>query len=840
MAALWRPEAGDGKGICVKNAAPLPIDAVLPEIAERLRGGRNLVLQAPPGAGKTTRVPLALLTEDWASQGRIVMLEPRRVAARTAAERMAATLGEKTGRTIGYRIRHEAKVSDATRIEVVTEGILTRRLQSDPGLSGVAAVIFDEFHERSIHADLGLALCLEAQTALREDLRLIAMSATLDGEAVAALMGAPVVTSEGRSFPVETRWLDSPARFDRRRRFEDAVADLCLQALGEEPGDALVFLPGAGEIRGVEARLSGRVGAETDIRPIYGDLPFARQLDALKPAPEGRRKVVLATAIAETSLTIEGVRIVVDGGRARRARFDPGSGMSRLVTERVSKAAAEQRRGRAGRVEPGVCYRLWTRGEEGGLRAFDPPEIAEADLAPLALELAQWGARPEALPFLAPPPEAAYDQAVDLLRELGGLDPDGRITAHGRAMATAPTHPRLAHMVLQGGVSETACGLAALLEERDPLRGAGADIAVRLKALGAPKAHPEARPALERIRENARQLKRRLPRADAKDPPPDLSPGALLALAYPDRIGLRRKGDEPRYLLSGGKGALLDREDPLAGERLIVAADLDGDAREAKVRLAAPVALGEIEALYADRIAWDESCEWSKRDRAVLARRRRMLGAIALEDQIWKDAAPEALGAAMADGVRQLGLQALPWTSAAERLLARVRRAGAVDKSLPDWSEAALLATLDDWLTPHLDGLRRVEDLSRLDLLDILRGALSWEQTQALDRLVPAQFETPLGGRAPIDYAGAQPKVSIRLQELFGLDRHPEVAGEPILLELLSPAQRPIQTTADLPGFWRGSYAEVRKEMRARYPKHPWPEDPLAAEPTRQAKPRKG
>ncbi|MEM9093349.1 MAG: ATP-dependent helicase HrpB [Pseudomonadota bacterium] len=821
----------------MKTHPDLPIDAVLPDLAERLRAGGNLVLQAPPGAGKTTRVPLALLEADWLGGDRIVMLEPRRVAARAAAERMAEMLDEKVGQTVGYRIRHETKVSRGTRIEVVTEGVLTRRLQSDPGLEGVGCVVFDEFHERSIHADLGLALCLEAQSALRPDIRLVAMSATLDGEAVAALMRAPIITSEGRSFPVETRWLDAPLKLDRRRRLEDAAAELVRRALEEEPGDALVFLPGAREIHAVESRLAGQVSDGVDILPIYGGLPFAKQQQALRPSSPGRRKVVLATAIAETSLTIEGVRIVIDAGRSRRARFDPSSGMSRLVTERASKAAAAQRRGRAGRLEDGVCYRLWSKGEEGALRAFDPPEIIEADLAPLALELAQWGAAPSGLPFLDAPPDAAFAQAVDLLRMLGALDAADRITAHGRAMASAPLHPRLAHMVLAAGVSDEACQLAALLEERDPLRQDGIDVGKRLAALREPHKHPSVRTTLERIADTARRLRRRLPSSQ----PRVLSIGALLALAYPDRIGLRRKGEEPRFLLSGGKGAALKREDPLGAERLIVAADLDGDAREAKVRLGAAVSLGEIEELFADQIKWTNVCEWSKRDRMVSARRRRMLGAVALEDQVWRDAPPEALGAAMADGVRQLGLAALPWSPAAERRVSRVRRASdgdAGDGDLPDWSDAALLDGLDAWLAPHLAGLRSATDLGTLNLHEILRSGLTWNQTQALDRIAPAHFETPLGGRAPIDYSGADPKVSIRLQELFGLDHHPTVAGAPILLELLSPAHRPIQTTADLPGFWRGSYADVRKDMRAKYPKHPWPEDPIAANPTRRAKQR--
>lgn len=825
---------------------PLPIDDALPALTAALAAAPNAVLQAPPGAGKTTKVPLALLDAPWRGDGAILMLEPRRIAARAAAERLAASLQQKPGQTVGYRIRGEAKISRETRIEVVTEGILTRRLQGDPSLDGVAAVIFDEFHERSIHADLGLALCLEAQAALREDLRLLVMSATLDGEAAARLIGrggapAPIVTSEGRSFPVETRWLPAPWKkpgMRRGPRFERAVADLTREALAEAPGDALVFLPGAGEIRACAAALAPDLPRDAEIRPIYGALPFAEQQAAIRPSAPGRRKIVLATAIAETSLTIEGVRIVVDGGRARRARFDPNSGMSRLVTGKVSRAAADQRRGRAGRVAPGVCYRLWTKGEEGALPAYDPAEILEADLAALALELAEWGAEAADLLFLDPPPGPALAQARALLGDLGALDPAGRLTDHGRALARAPLHPRLAHMILGSGGAEIAYRLAALLEERDPLQSAEADLAKRLSAIARPAEAGAARPALERIAAAAKDLKRRV--TSAPVPSALSSPGAVLALAYPDRIGVRRKGDQPRYHLSGGKGAALREGDALAGAPLLVAADLDGDQREAAVRLAAPITRSEVEALFAGRLVWRDSCAWSKRDRAVAARRRLVLGEAALEDRLWKDAPEEALAAALCDGIRQLGLAALPWTPAASRLCARVAKARGAGADLPDWSDAALSASLEDWLAPHLGARRRAEDLASLDLATILKNGLSWEQSQSLDRLAPPHFTAPTGTNAPIDYSADPPRIAIRLQELFGLTRHPSVGGAPLLLELLSPAQRPIQTTADLPGFWAGSYADVRKDMRARYPKHPWPEDPTTAEATRRAKPRGG
>ncbi len=810
----------------------LPVEEALPELSAALEAGVSAVLVAPPGAGKTTLAPLWLAASGWATR-RILMLEPRRVAARAAAERMASLLGEAPGGRVGYRIRGEAVAG--ARIEVVTEGILTRMLQSDPSLAGVSAVIFDEFHERSLHADLGLALTLEAQGALREDLRVLVMSATLDAAAVAALMGgAPVVRSEGRAHPVETRWLEKPWRKPDRRgpQFEDAMADLIREAMAAETGDALAFLPGAGEIRRVEAKLGAMKGV--DIRPIFGALPFAKQRLAL--APSSTRKLVLATAIAETSLTIDGVRIVIDGGRARRARFDPGSGMSRLVTTPVTRAEAEQRRGRAGRTAPGVCYRLWTRGEDGALAAAPAPEIAEADLAGLALELAIWGAGDGAgLAFLDPPPAAALAEARALLAGLGALDAEGRATAHGEEMAATPLHPRLAHMVLTapGGA---AADLAALLEERDILGpGAPADMALRLEALrgrGGPAADPGVR---ARVRENAARLRRRVKRSGAE------AIGATLARAFPDRVAMRRTGEAPKFLLSGGKGAYLAEDDPLAGSRFLVAADLDGDLREARIRLAAPVTLSEIEGLFGDRIVEAEVCEWSRRDRAVHARRRRMLGALALEDRAWKGAPAEAVAAAMLEGVRDLGLQALDWTPEAVRLRARVVWARDEGAELPDWSDEGLMATLEDWLLPALGGSRTAADLKRVDVAGALTAALSWEAKRLLDRLAPAVYVAPGGAKAPVDYGRAQPAAAVRLQEMFGLDEHPTIGPKraPLLLDLLSPARRPVQSTADLPGFWRSSYADVRKDMRGRYPKHDWPEAPQDAAPSSGPKRRR-
>ena len=614
----------------------LPIHDAIPALISGLRARGRAVLQAPPGAGKTTVVPLEMLRADLVP-GRIVMLEPRRLAARAAAERMAETLGERVGDTVGYRIRGEAKVSKQTRIEVVTEGILTRMIQSAPDLPGVGAVIFDEFHERSLNADLGLAFCLEVAGALREDLVLLAMSATLDAEPVARLMGdVPVVTSRGRSFEVDTRWRDRPRRKDVR--FEDALADLVAEAVAETSGGVLVFLPGEGEIRRVEARLAGRLPDGCHLRALFGAMAFDAQRAAIAPCPEGR-KIVLATAIAETSLTIEDIRVVVDGGRSRRARFDPGSGMSRLVTEPVTRAEATQRAGRAGRVAPGVCYRLWTRGEEGALQPFPPAEIEAADLAALALELALWGAQPEDLPFLIPPNRGSYAEAQALLGMLGALDARGLITEHGRALAALPLHPRLAHMLARAGAD--AAGLAALLADRDPLaRAAPVDLSLRLDAIRDPRAyaerhpHPANRGAVERIRAEAKRLARQ-----AKDrSEATLSAAEMAALAYPDRIGLRRKGAAPRFVLSGGKGAVMPEGDPMAGARLIVATDLDGDPREARIRQAIRISEAEIRALHADQIGWHDLCAWDRRARRVAARQQERLGALVLDDRHWKDA----------------------------------------------------------------------------------------------------------------------------------------------------------------------------------------------------------
>ncbi|SDY77655.1 ATP-dependent helicase HrpB [Jannaschia faecimaris] len=777
---------------------PLPIDDALPDVLAAVRDRGLCVLQAPPGAGKTTRVPLALLP---VVTGRIIMLEPRRLATRAAAVRMAETLGEAVGQTVGYRMRGASEVSKSTRIEVVTEGILTRMIQANPELPGVGAVIFDEFHERSLNADLGLALTWEARQALRPDLAVLVMSATLDAGPVAEMLDAPVVTSEGRSFAVERRWRDRPP--PDGQRLEAQVAALVVEALEVVEGDVLAFLPGEGEIRRCAGLLQG---VTADVRPLYGALPFAEQQAAIHPGQ--RRKVVLATSIAETSLTIEGVRAVVDGGRARRARFDPASGMSRLVTERVTRAEATQRAGRAGRVAEGMAFANWTRGEEGAMRAFPDPEIAAADLAALALELAVWGS--DDLAFLTPPPEGALAEARALLTELGALE-NGRITDHGRALARLPLHPRLGHMVLRGG--RGAAMLAGILSARMP--PGSVDLGEVLR-----------RPSAE-ARAEAKRLRR-------FEDGPDLSDAQRLALAYPDRVGLRRSGDAARWLLSGGKGAKMDKGSALASTRLIVACDLDGDPTEARVRRALPISEDELREVLDDRIAWVDGCHWSVRHRRVEARRQERLGAIALDDRVWTDAPPDAVAAAVLDGVRSLGLGCLGWSKRARLYRARIAASGVADVS-----DDAMMDALEGWLLPVVDGIKDAEGLGRLDPFDALQGWLGWDAMQKVDAAAPAHYRTPLGRKVSIDYAPEIPTISLRLQEVLGETRHPMIGTVPLRMELLSPAQRPIAITQDLPGFWAGSYADVRKDMRGQYPRHPWPEDPTEADPTTRAKPRR-
>ena len=794
----------------------LPIDDALPGLKAAMAQHARAVLIAPPGAGKTTRVPLALLDQ---VRGKILMLEPRRLAARAAAERLAEGLGQTPGRDVGYRMRGDSVAG--TRIEVVTEGILTRMLQSDPGLDGIGCVIFDEFHERSLNADLGLALAWEARSALRPDLQLLVMSATLDAGPVAALLDdAPIIESMGRAFPVEIRHLPRPLPAGTRLDAEAArlIAHAEAETRDDPGGTILAFLPGEGEIRRVAASLSD---LPAEILPLYGAMDFKAQRAALAP-PGARRRIVLATSIAETSLTIPGVRVVVDAGRARRSRFDPASGMSRLVTERVSRAEAEQRRGRAGRVAPGIAYPLWARAEEGALPAYAPPEIAVADLTGLALELANWGSDGANLAFLTPPPEAALAEARALLDDLGALDAAGRITPHGRALAALPVHPRIAHMLTIAG--RGAADLAALLEDRDPLRGMGADLSLRLRALSDPARHEAARGALERIRHEGRRLSRLAPDGRA------LSPGAMAALAYPDRIAMRRPGDQPRFLLSGGRGAVLAEGDVLAAEPFLVVTDLDGEGRDSKIRLALPITEAEIRALFATRITSRDAVEWSAREGRILARRREHFGALILSERPLDKVDEDARARAAWDGVVAEGLY---WTPKAARLRARIR----LLPDGPDITDAGLLAD-GDWLIPFLGQIRNRGDIRGLDLTQPLMNLLGWDGQQALNRVAPAHFTTPLGRQVPIDYDAETPSVELRLQEVFGLTTHPMIGRQPLRMTLLSPGQKPIAVTTDLPGFWTGSYAEVRKDMRGRYPRHPWPEDPTEADPTLRAKPR--
>ncbi len=834
--------------------AALPVAEALPALREALDRRGIAVLQAPPGAGKTTLIPLALLDAPWLAGQRIVMLEPRRLAARAAARRMAAMANETVGATIGYRTRLDTRVGPMTRIEVVTEGILLRLIQDDPSLEGIGLVIFDEFHERSLDADAGLALALECRRHLREDLRLLVMSATLEGGPVARLLGdAPIVTSLGRSHPVALRYLDRPPG----DRLESGVAAAIRRALEEEEGSLLVFLPGGPEIRRVERLLAGTaIDPGVSVVPLYGDLPPEAQDEAIRPARPGHRKVVLATAIAESSLTIEGIRVIVDAGLMRVPRFDPSSGMTRLETVRVSLASAEQRRGRAGRLGPGVCYRLWREAEEGQFQPYNTPEIREADLAPLALELARWGSSdPASLAWLDPPPSAAYSQACQLLRRLGALDQADRITAHGQAMARLGLHPRLAHMVIIGrqrGLGPLACALAALLGERDILRAApgarDADLRLRLElmrerheARHLPPGLTLDRGAVERLRQAARHYARRL--GIAEEMPEDLRPvGRLAALAYPDRMAQRRPGGTGQFRLANGRGAELPPTDPLAAEEFLVVTDLDGERRVARIFLSAPLARAELEEDFAEAIEEVETVEWDSREEAVLARRQRRLDALVLREERLTTAPPDQVAASLLAGIGQLGLAALPWTREAQNLRQRLlflRRLEGEAAGWPDLSDEALLATLDSWLGPWLQGVTRRAQLHQLDLQAILRQGLGWEQQQALDRLAPTHVSVPSGSRLPIDYgAGETPVLAVRLQELLGARETPAIAGGRVklLLHILSPAGRPLQVTRDLGGFWAGSYPAVRAEMRGRYPRHAWPEDPLTALPTARAK----
>ncbi len=817
-------------------ATSLPIDDVLPDLLQALQRHTRAVLVAPPGAGKTTRVPLALLDAPWLKQGKILVLEPRRLAARAAAERMASTCGEALGQRIGLRVRMESVVSPATRIEVITEGVFTRMILDDPALEGVSAVLFDEFHERSLDADLGLALALDAQAGLRENLRILVMSATLDGARVSALLtDAPVLQSQGRAYPVETYYLG----YDPQIRLEEQIGRAVLTALAEQTGSILVFLPGQGEINRLAAYLTQRIhGSDTDIVPLYGALDRATQSRAVSAPQKGKRKVVIATSIAETSLTIEGVRVVVDSGFARVPRYEPDLGLTRLETRRVSRASADQRRGRAGRTEPGVCYRLWNEAGTGALDAYNTPEILSADLSGLLLDLASWGVTaPESLLWLDPPPKPAQTEAKALLLSLGALDDGGRITSLGHRLRALPLPPRLGVMVLRAaamGSARMASEIAALVTEKG-LGGESVDLTIRLERFGKERS-PKAEDARKLCKNWARQASAGSHRAKATD----MEPGAILAIAFPGRIA-KARGKRGEFLMANGRAGYVEAADALAGYPFLAIGEIIGKASSARIMLAAPITLEEIIALTPpvtrDEVSFDAAAK------ALRARRVSRLGAIVLNEQTLSVPATEASARLLCEGVAKSGLHALPLSKAAQQFCDRVNflRAAEPDAAWPDLSGKALLAEIADWLSPHIIGKTTLAQISPAEVQEALQARLPWDMQKKLERDAPTHFSAPTGSSIALDYdAEGGPALAIRVQELFGLDKHPTVAGGRIALtvHLLSPAHRPIQVTRDLPGFWKGSWAAVKSEMKGRYPRHVWPENPAEAQATARAKPR--
>ncbi len=821
-----------------------PVDLVIPDLKAALAANPNAVLVAEPGAGKTTRVPLALLDEPWLKGRRIVMLEPRRLAARAAAKRMADTLGEAVGETVGYTVRLERKVSVRTRIEVVTEGILTRRLQHDPELTDTGLLIFDEFHERSLDGDLGLALALDVQRGLRDDLKIMVMSATLDSERLSThLDSGPVISAKGRMFPVDVVHLEKASRFT----LADDTVKAIRRALADVKGSLLVFLPGEGEIRRVEEMLlHSELPTTVDVHPLYGAMALQAQDEAIRASPAGRRKVVLATTIAETSLTIEGVEAVIDTGLKRSPRFDPASGMTSLDTVRVSQASAEQRKGRAGRLGPGRCYRLWPEAETRALAAHDDPEIRSADLSDLVLELARWGVTTlDVLPWFEVPPRAAFGQAQDLLKRLSALHADNSITPHGRAMAELPLHPRLAHMVVAGkarGAGQSAAEIAAFLSERDgAARDAPVDVEQRLMMLRGV--------AKERWKQTVKQILSSLHRhpRESGDPAPgtevgeslnsrlrgndEVGAGVFIALAYPDRIG-RKRGS--RFQLSGGGGAILPEHDNLNKSDWLAIATLDGASGDGKARLAAVLTDRDIETHFSDLIVESEGVFWDAKANAVKAGLMRKLGAIVLQEKPAAKIDTALTAAAMLEGVRAMGLAALPWSETARSFQARVRFLARImpDAGFPDLSDAALLEASESWLLPYLEGMMRKADLARLDLLQILQGLVPGDLLRRMDKLAPQRMTVPGGGSYRIDYdVEGDPTLSVRLQEMFGMTSAPQVADgrARIKIIMLSPGMKPVAVTQSLETFWLQGYPDVRKDMRGRYPKHAWPEDPLTA-----------
>jgi ATP-dependent helicase HrpB len=835
----------------------LPIDAVLPALKAALTARDEVILEAPPGAGKTTRVPLALLNETWLGDQKILMLEPRRLAARAAAERLASELGEKVGETVGYRIRLESKVGPSTQIEVVTEGILARRLQDDPALDGVGVVIFDEYHLRNLDSDLALALCLSGRELLREDppLKLLLMSATLEGARLSKVLNdAPVITSEGRMYPVSTVW-GSPHQPDQ---FVDTrVTDTCLAAINEQSGSILAFLPGQAEIRRVAESLKEQLSGRTDVIvcPLYGDLDLNAQRAAIDPVPAGSRKIVLATNIAETSLTIEGVRVVVDSGLERVPKFDPRSGMTRLDTQRISKASATQRAGRAGRLEPGVCYRLWSQSQHEQLSGYGSPEILQADLAALALQLARWGMKPEEMTWLDQPPSAPFAQARDLLKRLGALDDAGTLTPHGSAMSGLPAHPRIAHMLIKGnamGLDDLACNIAALLGEKDILRGAGADLHTRLIALSGEQHSRRGGGSFQRVKQSARQY-RSLLRGKASDPAdePDHSRwvGCLLAFAYPDRIGLQRLTSVSDYRLSNGRAAVFSQPDALTKHEWLVVADLGSrqGQREERIYLASDLDPDLFDTELAGLVRSVDQVDWDEREGVLKAERQRRVGELVIATTSLPSLDEHTRSLALVNLVRRKGIELLPWSPELRQWQARVGllrqldiQNGQTESKWPDLTDANLLDTLEGWLTPYLDKVTRLSHFSQLDLSSIVRNLLPWPLPQELEAQAPQSIQVPSGSNIRVDYSEQPPVLAVRLQELFGLEDTPRIASgrQLVKLHLLSPARRPVQVTQDLANFWKTTYTEVKKDLKGRYPKHFWPDDPLVAEATARAKPR--
>jgi ATP-dependent helicase HrpB len=820
----------------------LPIDKILPNLRVAFEKHRNVVLSADPGAGKTTRVPIALFEEAWLSGKKIIMLEPRRLAAQRAATYMAQQLGEKVGATVGYRIRGETRVGKHTRIEVVTEGILTRQLQSDSSLSDVGLVIFDEFHERSIHADLGLALTLNVQEHLRSDLRILIMSATLDGLAIASLLGhAHIVKSEGRMFAVSTHYLKQP----HNGNIEPLVASTIKRALKEEIGDVLVFLPGQREIRKVESLLNeDDLHSDTVVHTLFGDASPERQQAALVPNVEGRRKVILSTSVAETSLTIDGVRVVIDSGLARSSRFDPRRGMSGLVTIPVSQSSADQRGGRAGRQQSGVCYRLWTEQQHHQLQKFAQPEILVADLAPLSLELARWGTpEGEGLRFLDSPPSAHVMQARSLLIQLGAIGKNGKLTEHGRAMSELPIHPRFAHMLLRGkelGCGALACDVAALLEERDMLRGENdREIDLHSRWYVLRKGTSRNQFGRERVLAQASRLRELLEVKEEVTQEDRL--GLLLALAYPERIAKRRDKKGERYQFVGGTGAILPKKSMLSREEYLAVGDVGGVGSDVKIFLAEPLSEQDIRQAFVDQLTTIEEVYWDSQYQGVISRRVTRLGSIELSE-MQLSSSTELVSAAMIEGIREMGLAVLPWTKGAVSFRTRsewLRTLNLVGSDWPNLSDEYLSSTLESWLGPFLNGITKRTHLERLDLTTIINALFTYHQLRELNRLAPTHLTVATGSLIPIDYSiDSQPVLAVRLQEMFGQTETPTVGGgkAKVVLHLLSPARRPLAVTQDLPSFWKNAYPDVRRDMRGRYPKHYWPENPLDAEPTKRVK----